>query len=193
MTSIDLSSSPDCNSLGGRRQTYRVQTCWRACRRKRTGDSGKINWRTSSPIRNSATFSQPAPSTVRDYYSRQTKWAKPTGVPLRWRSTRQVGIPIGGPAIRFDQPIRAWVCGESGRLFVRPSRNCCSAIPAITALAPFLKMHLLEVVPARGTPEFVDTIRVRHSSGGSSTIGLKSYSQGRERFPGRHPGPNFLR
>src|SRR5262249_25114844 len=47
------------------------------------------------------------------------------------------------------------------------------------------KDALLDVVPARGTPDLVDTIRVKcERTGGPSTIQLKSYSQGRERFQG---------
>ena len=41
---------------------------------------------------------------------------------------------------------------------------------------------LAELVPARGVPGLLDTIRVRHVSGGVSTIGLKSYEKGREKF-----------
>jgi phage terminase large subunit-like protein len=43
---------------------------------------------------------------------------------------------------------------------------------------------LVEVTPARGLAELADTIRVKHVSGGISTITLKAYSQGRERFQG---------
>jgi phage terminase large subunit-like protein len=46
------------------------------------------------------------------------------------------------------------------------------------------KSALLDVVPARGLAELADTIRVQHVSGGISTIALKSYAQGRERFQG---------
>jgi phage terminase large subunit-like protein len=41
-----------------------------------------------------------------------------------------------------------------------------------------------ELVPARGVADLYDTIRVRHVSGGVSTIALKSYVSGRERFQG---------
>ena len=38
------------------------------------------------------------------------------------------------------------------------------------------------ITPARGVPELVDTVRVRHVSGGVSTISLKSYDQGRGKW-----------
>src|SRR5262245_7978668 len=44
--------------------------------------------------------------------------------------------------------------------------------------------QLLDVVPGRGIPEAVDIIRVRHVSGGVSTIGFKAYSDGRTKFQG---------
>jgi len=40
--------------------------------------------------------------------------------------------------------------------------------------------HKADIVPARGTAEFADIIRIRHVSGDVSTISLKAYSQGRE-------------
>jgi phage terminase large subunit-like protein len=46
------------------------------------------------------------------------------------------------------------------------------------------KETILEVVPGRGVPEAVDIIRVRHVSGGVSTIGFKSYSDQRTKFQG---------
>lgn len=41
---------------------------------------------------------------------------------------------------------------------------------------------IVKVTWARGVAELVDTIYVQHSSGGVSSIGLKSYDQGRERW-----------
>src|SRR5262249_37234089 len=85
---------------------------------------------------------------------------------------------------RFDRPITAWACGTTGettrdtvqRILVgRPGQYGTGAIP---------KDCLGELVPARGVADLLDTIKVRHESGGISTIGLKSYVSGRERFQG---------
>src|SRR5260370_40194440 len=46
------------------------------------------------------------------------------------------------------------------------------------------KSALVDIVPSRGLAELADIIRIRHAGGGTSTIGLKSYGQGRERFQG---------
>jgi phage terminase large subunit-like protein len=85
---------------------------------------------------------------------------------------------------RFDHPVRVWVCGESSEVVRETIQRLLLGEPGYSGRGTIPKDALLEVVPARGTPELVDTIRVRHASGGSSTIGLKSYSQGRERFQG---------
>src|SRR2546429_2991055 len=79
---------------------------------------------------------------------------------------------------RFDRPIVAWACGTTGettrdtvqRILVgRPDARGTGAIP---------KDCLGELVPARGVADLLDTIKVRHVSGGVSTIGLKSYVSG---------------
>lgn len=36
----------------------------------------------------------------------------------------------------------------------------------------------------RGVPDAIDTVRVKHASGGISSLGFKSYDQGREKFQG---------
>jgi len=46
------------------------------------------------------------------------------------------------------------------------------------------KDAIAELVSARGTPDLLDTIRVKHVSGGVSIIGLKTYASGREKFQG---------
>jgi phage terminase large subunit-like protein len=46
------------------------------------------------------------------------------------------------------------------------------------------KDALAGLVPARGIPDLLDTIKVHHVSGGVSVIGLKTYAAGREKFQG---------
>ena len=85
---------------------------------------------------------------------------------------------------RFDRPTVGWACGVTGetvrdtvqRILVgRSGAHGSGAIP---------KDMIVELVSARGTADLVDTIRVRHISGGISTIGLKTYASGREKFQG---------
>jgi phage terminase large subunit-like protein len=85
---------------------------------------------------------------------------------------------------RFDGPTVGWVAGVTGEtvrdtvqrvLIGRPGQEGTGAIP---------KDAIVELVPSRGVAELLDTIRVRHVSGGLSTIGLKSYEKGREKWQG---------
>jgi phage terminase large subunit-like protein len=84
----------------------------------------------------------------------------------------------------FPRATVAWAAGVTGQstrdnvqriLLGRPGAHGTGAIP---------KEHIEDIVSARGTPELVDTIRVKHTSGAVSTIGLKSYEKGREKWQG---------
>src|SRR5215813_12576996 len=85
---------------------------------------------------------------------------------------------------RFDRPTVGWACGVTGEvvrdtvqkiLVGRTGQEGTGAIP---------KDAIVELVSARGIPDLLDTIRVKHVSGGTSLIGLKSYATGREKFQG---------
>ena len=85
---------------------------------------------------------------------------------------------------RFDRPTIGWGAGTTNettrdtvqRILVgRPGQPGTGAIP---------RDAILELVPARGTPDLLDSIKIRHASGGMSVIGLKSYQRGRESFQG---------
>jgi phage terminase large subunit-like protein len=85
---------------------------------------------------------------------------------------------------RFDRPTVGWACGVTGEvvrdtvqkiLVGRTGQEGTGAIP---------KDAIVELVSARGIPNLLDTIRVKHVSGGTSIIGLKSYATGREKFQG---------
>jgi phage terminase large subunit-like protein len=85
---------------------------------------------------------------------------------------------------RFNKPTISWVAGTTGetvrdavqRMLVgRPGAHGTGAIP---------KDAIIELVPARGIPDLLDSIRVRHAAGGISIIGIKSYLRGCESFQG---------
>jgi phage terminase large subunit-like protein len=85
---------------------------------------------------------------------------------------------------RWDRPITAWcagITGESTRdnvqriLMGRPNAYGTGAIP---------KAQIAEYSSSRGIPDLLDTIQVKHVSGGVSTVALKSYEKGREKWQG---------
>jgi phage terminase large subunit-like protein len=86
---------------------------------------------------------------------------------------------------RFEKPTISWVAGTTGEtvrdtvqrmLIGRPGQEDTGAIP---------KDAIVELVPARGIADLLDSIKVRYVSGGISTIGIKSYLRGRESFQGK--------
>lgn len=85
---------------------------------------------------------------------------------------------------RFDRPIRAWAAGDTGKttrdiiqlaLLGPPSEFGTGLIPGD---------NLGRTPSKQGVPDAVDSIEVKHVTGGWSRIGLKSYDQGRKSFQG---------
>jgi phage terminase large subunit-like protein len=85
---------------------------------------------------------------------------------------------------RFDGPTVGWVAGVTAETVRDTVQRVLLGRTGEYGTGTIPKDAILDVVPARGVPEAVDIIRVRHISGGASTIGIKSYSDGREKFQG---------
>lgn len=85
---------------------------------------------------------------------------------------------------RFSKPIKAWGAGDTGKT-VREIIQFKLLGPYHdkgTGLIP--RDLLVKTTPKQGIPEAVDTIYVKHASGGVSEISLKSYDQKRISFQG---------
>lgn len=88
---------------------------------------------------------------------------------------------------RFDEPVDAWAAGTTGettrdiiqgKLLGPPERESewgTGLIPGDLIVGRTMR---------RGIPNAVESILVRHASGGISTVNLKSYEQGRKKFEG---------
>ena len=85
---------------------------------------------------------------------------------------------------RFDRETVGWVAGITGEstrdnvqriLLGRPGAFGTGAIP---------KEAIESHTASRGVAELIDTLKIRHVSGELSTIALKSYSAGREKWQG---------
>tara|TARA_R110000868_G_scaffold203031_6_gene450838 strand:- start:698 stop:1429 length:732 start_codon:yes stop_codon:yes gene_type:complete len=85
---------------------------------------------------------------------------------------------------RFTEPIRAWACGDTSRtvrdiiqekLVGGPGAYGTGMIPAET---------LIHRTSKPGIPDAIESVWVRHASGGTSVLGLKTYAEGRESFQG---------
>lgn len=85
---------------------------------------------------------------------------------------------------RFNKAIKAWAAGDTGKT-VREiiQEKLLGPLDAIgTGLIP--KEFILETTRKTGIADAIDTIRVKHKSGGTSVLVLKSYDQRRISFQG---------
>lgn len=93
---------------------------------------------------------------------------------------------------RFDQPVRAWAAGktnESTRDVIQ-KELFGDVVPIGKGRKGFsgtgmIPGRLIESVTwKQGVQDFADVVKIKHVSGGLSTIGLKSFQQGRGSFEG---------
>lgn len=101
--------------------------------------------------------------------------------------------PEGWPGLRFDQPTWWWAASVSGtatrdnpqRLLIGPPSNREAWGTAAIPKANLINAEgAFRVSMAKGTPNLIDTMLVKHVSGGDSILQMKAYEQGRERWQG---------
>ena len=88
---------------------------------------------------------------------------------------------------RFDKPVRAWAAGDTGKTTRDIAQTKLLGPPSDpgaqgTALIP--GDCIIHCSPKAGVPDAIETVTVRHVSGGTSVLNLKSYDQGRVAFQG---------
>ena len=85
---------------------------------------------------------------------------------------------------RFDRPTISWACGVTGEVVRDTVQRVLVGRPGQEGTGSIPKDMIAERVPGRGVADQLDAIKVCHMSGGVSTIGLKTYQSGREKFQG---------
>jgi phage terminase large subunit-like protein len=92
---------------------------------------------------------------------------------------------------RFHDPVRAWACGkknETTRDIVQKALLGPVGYEGLRKVLEGTGMIPGELIGRvtwkRGVDDLCDTVKVKHASGGWSTLGLKSYEQGRGSFEG---------
>jgi phage terminase large subunit-like protein len=85
---------------------------------------------------------------------------------------------------RFDRPTVGWCCGVTGEVVRDTVQKVLVGRPAQIGTGSIPKDAIGELVTARGIADLLDVIKVRHESGGTLLIGLKTYASGREKFQG---------
>lgn len=86
---------------------------------------------------------------------------------------------------RFDHPVRCWAAGNSSETTRdNPQRVLLGDTPEVWGEGAIPASKIVDVKRAKGVSDAADIILVRHTSGGVSTIKMKSYDQGREKWQG---------
>lgn len=91
--------------------------------------------------------------------------------------------PIWWKGRRFDCPTVSWVAGVTGES-TRDTVQRALIGERGRGGGALRQRQVESKIMARGVPGLVDTIRVKHVSGGLSTIAFKSYEKGREKWQG---------
>lgn len=85
---------------------------------------------------------------------------------------------------RFKRPVKAWCAGDTS-LTVRDILQNKILGPWLQFGTGLLRAEsIIRTTPKRNVAESVDTVYVRHATGGISSLAFKSYDQGRETFQG---------
>ncbi len=91
----------------------------------------------------------------------------------------------------FARPVNWWVAGKTNettrdilqrKMFGETRQYNGRKWVSGTGMVPF--ENIVDLSWKAGVPDLLDTVRIRHSSGGISSCGLKSYQQGRGSFEG---------
>lgn len=88
---------------------------------------------------------------------------------------------------RFSSPIRAWAAGvtnDSTRDVVQEKLIGPPSIREAWGTGYIPGSSILTPSMARGAADSIDTVGVKHITGGVSTLQFKSYERGREKFQG---------
>jgi len=93
--------------------------------------------------------------------------------------------PDWWPGRRWDRPIRAWAGSKTGEVTRDGVQRLLIGEPKdLNAFGTGLIPHvaLVDWSKRTGVPDALDSAVVKHASGAASTLGFKSYDQGREKW-----------
>lgn len=85
---------------------------------------------------------------------------------------------------RFNGPTKAWVAGVTGESTRDNPQRILMGDVGQYGTGAIPGACIIDYTAARGVANLIDTIRVKHISGGDSIIGLKAYEKGREKWQG---------
>jgi len=92
--------------------------------------------------------------------------------------------PDWWPGKRFDKPTTGWAAGDTNTTVrdILQEKLLGDYNDIGSGLIP--KDLIIGTTPKTGVPEAIETVRIKHKSGGTSLLGFKSYDQKRKSFQG---------
>lgn len=85
---------------------------------------------------------------------------------------------------RFEKATMGWAAGVSGEATRDTVQRMLLGRPGEWGTGALPESSIVRVTLARGAADLLDTVTVRHASGGQSQITFKSYVKGREKWQG---------
>jgi phage terminase large subunit-like protein len=85
---------------------------------------------------------------------------------------------------RFDKPIMAWAGSDTGETTRNNPQRALMGTVGNEGTGSIPGEDIISVRPARGVAGLFDFVKVKHVSGGESTLQLKYYEQGRQKWQG---------
>lgn len=92
--------------------------------------------------------------------------------------------PIWWPGRRFDHPIDSWAAGDTAQTTKEIIQEKLLGKVGEYGSGLIPKDLIVRLTPKRGHTDAIETIYVKHKSGGVSELTLKSFDQGRRAFQG---------
>jgi phage terminase large subunit-like protein len=92
--------------------------------------------------------------------------------------------PAWWEGARFDHPVSAWAAGDTGKTTRDILQLALLGPVAAFGSGLIPRDKILRTTRKTGLSDAVDTVHVRHRSGGTSVLGFKSYEEGRVSFQG---------
>jgi len=83
---------------------------------------------------------------------------------------------------RFDKPTVGWAAGVTGETIRDSVQRILMGRHTDVGTGAIPKDRIIDWSPSRGVADLMDTIEIKHVSGGTSQITLKSYEKGREKW-----------
>lgn len=93
-------------------------------------------------------------------------------------------FPDWYPGKKLKGPINAWAAGDTSQTTRDIVQKELLGPPGQEGTGMIARELILDVRKKPGVPGAVESVQVRHASGGTSYLGFKSYDQGRRSFQG---------